>query len=194
MLFLVKRSWRSGMVALGLLTALGVVLRYLLPVVPPLGVSWQALLFGIILFMAIFASDVTVHALLVLLFGVGYRARHRELVTLFKGQSPAAMAVGALLAGVGEELLFRGLGTDLRYVALSAVAFALLHHVRRSLWPFTIWAGYQSCLLSAGVLLTGSLFVAMVAHFLHDLAGFLVFRYLNRTTDAAKNAVARQGR
>jgi membrane protease YdiL (CAAX protease family) len=55
-----------------------------------------------------------------------------------------------------------------------------LHHVRRSLWPFTVWAVFQGLLFGTALHATGVLCVPMVAHFLHDLAGFGIFHYLNR--------------
>jgi membrane protease YdiL (CAAX protease family) len=57
--------------------------------------------------------------------------------------------------------------------------FGLLHHIRASLWPFTLWAIWQGLLLAAGLWCTGELAVTMEAHFLHDLIGFLLFLYLN---------------
>jgi hypothetical protein len=61
----------------------------------------------------------------------------------------------------------------------AAVAFGLLHHVRRSLWPFTPWSIWEGLLLAAGLFYTGNLAATMVGHFLHDVIGFLVFRYVN---------------
>ena len=87
---------------------------------------------------------------------------------------------GAAMAGVGEELVFRGLSTDTIYLTSAAVVFGLLHHVRQSLWPFTLWALYQGFLFAAAISVTGSLFVTMVAHFTHDLAGFLLFHHVNQ--------------
>jgi membrane protease YdiL (CAAX protease family) len=181
MLFLVKRSVRWGLAALLGLVLLGVGLRSVIPDAPPFQPSALGLLGGVGLFLAILTSDILIHGVLCLVLGDRYRARHRELAEVFRTQTVAAMFVGASVAGLGEELVFRGLSFSLAYAAAAAGVFGVLHHVRRSLWVFTPWAAYQSCLLSAGLVLTGSLFATMVAHFLHDLTGFALFRYLNRT-------------
>jgi membrane protease YdiL (CAAX protease family) len=89
------------------------------------------------------------------------------------------------MAGLGEELVFRGLSTDGRYLIASAVAFGLLHHIRRSLWPFTLWAVWEGLLFAAALWYFEALSVTMTAHFLHDLAGFLIFRHLNALKVAA---------
>jgi membrane protease YdiL (CAAX protease family) len=160
--------------------ALGWALRALLGTGAAWGFSEQAVLLGAAVFAVVLASDVLIHGALCLLFGEPYRRRYRALAELFRGQSLAAMLVGAVLAGLGEELLFRGLGTGPLYLGGAAVLFGVLHHIRRSLWPFTVWAAYQGMLLAGALYLTQALCVTVVAHGLHDLAGFLVFRLRNR--------------
>jgi membrane protease YdiL (CAAX protease family) len=179
MLFLLKRRWQTGVAGLVVLASLGVGLRSLLGEGPPVGFSADAVLLGVAVFAVVLCSDVTVHGLLLLAFGERYRRRHRELAEVFRGQSLAAILAGALMAGVGEELVFRGLESGLIYLILAAVVFGLLHHIRASLWPFTPWSIYQGVLLAAALYYTGILAVTMTAHFLHDFAGFLLFRYLN---------------
>jgi membrane protease YdiL (CAAX protease family) len=182
MLFLLKRRWTGGLLGLAVLALVGVGLRRLLGAGPPVVVSLAAALLGAAAFAVVLASDVTLHGLFCLVFGAPYRRRHRELAEVFRGQTTAAILAGAAMAGLGEELVFRGLATGPVYLAVAAVVFGLLHHVRGPLWPFTLWAMWQGLLLGAAVLLTGDLFVSMVAHFLHDLTGFLIFRYLNGRT------------
>jgi membrane protease YdiL (CAAX protease family) len=84
------------------------------------------------------------------------------------------------MAAVGEELVFRGLSLAPAYLIPAAIVFGLLHHIRASLWLFTVWAVYQGLLFAAALYLTQALAVTMTAHFLHDLAGFLLFVRLNR--------------
>jgi membrane protease YdiL (CAAX protease family) len=183
MLFLVKRTWPTGLMALGVLVLLGACLRHFLDNVPPLQLTVPTGFLAVTAFLGLLTSDLLVHGALCLFLGNRYRGRHRELLAVFRGQTPAAMLMGALVAGAGEEPLFRGLSFSLIYAGMAALAFGLLHHIRGSLWPFSLWAAYQSCLLSAALILTGSLIVPMVAHFLHDLSGFVLFRYLNARTD-----------
>jgi membrane protease YdiL (CAAX protease family) len=179
MLFLVKRTWPSALLALVLLTLLALALRPFLPAVTPITLSVHNALIGVAVVVVVLVSDATLHGFFGLLFGERYKQRHRELAAVFRGQSFSAFAAGAALAGVGEELIFRGMSTDLAYLIPSAVVFGLLHHIRRSLWPFTLWAIWEGLLFAVALWYFRDLVVTMVAHFLHDFAGFLIFRYLN---------------
>jgi membrane protease YdiL (CAAX protease family) len=179
MLFLLKRTWAGGLAGLALLAALGLALRHLLSDVPPILPSWQHVLLGVAVVAVVLVSDVSLHGLFCLVFGESYRRRHRELAAVFRGQTLAAILAGAAMAGLGEELVFRGLSKEAPYLIVSAVAFGLLHHVRWSLWPFTAWAVWQGLLFAAALWYFEALSVTMTAHFLHDFAGFLIFRRLN---------------
>src|SRR5262245_14713603 len=107
MLFLLKRHWVSGLVALAVLAGAGLLLRQLFGGVP-ISVSGTTLLLGVAAFLCVLASDVTLHGLFCVAFGDAYRRRHRELAEVFRGQSLAAILAGAAMAGLGEELVFRG--------------------------------------------------------------------------------------
>jgi membrane protease YdiL (CAAX protease family) len=179
MLFLLKRRWQTALAGTAALAALGLGLRLILPGAVPFGFSAEAVLLGVGVFSAVLVSDALLYGLACLTFGEAYRRKHRELTALFRGQTLAAVLVGALLAGVGEELVFRGLSTAPAYLGCGVVVFGALHHIRASLWPFTLWAAYQGLLFAVALSLTGVLAVPMVAHFLHDLAGFLLFAHLN---------------
>jgi membrane protease YdiL (CAAX protease family) len=180
MLFLLKRRWQDSLLALVLLVILGLGLRSLSSARPLLDFSGSSILLGVLLFAGVLFSDGLLHGLVCLTFGESYRRRQRELVNVFRGQSYAAMVLGALMAGAGEELVFRGVSLHPAYLAGGAVVFGLLHHIRRDLWPFTLWAIFQGLLFAGALYLTEALCVPMTAHFLHDLAGFLVFRLLRR--------------
>ncbi|HEX5271931.1 MAG TPA: CPBP family intramembrane glutamic endopeptidase [Gemmataceae bacterium] len=185
MLFLLKRTWPGALAGLAVLAALGLALRHLLADVPPINPSGRNTFVGVAVVGAVLASDVTLHGLFCLVFGERYRVRHRELAAVFRGQTLAAILAGAAMAGLGEELVFRGLSLDPRYLVASAVVFGLLHNVRRALWPFTLWAVWQGLLFAAALWYFGDLWVTMTAHFLHDFSGFLIFRWLNATKGAA---------
>jgi membrane protease YdiL (CAAX protease family) len=180
MLFLLKRNWPTALAALAVLTLLGLGVRSLLNKPTPYAFSLQSVMLGVAVVGMVLASDVTLHGLFLGCFGETYRRRHRELAAEFRGQSLAAIVAGALMAGLGEELVFRGLGTSLVYLISGAIVFGGLHHIRRDLWPFTLWAMWQGFLFAAAIYLTEALCVTMVAHFLHDFTGFLIFRYLIR--------------
>ncbi len=180
MLFLLKRRWQTALGGLVVLAALGLGLRAAAPEPTPVGFSAEHVALGAAVFAGVLCSDATLHGLFLLVFGRPYRRRHRELAEVFRGQRFGAILAGALMAGVGEELVFRGVSTDPVYLGTAAVVFGLLHHIRMSLWPFTLWAVYQGLLFALALHLTQTLTVTMTAHFLHDLAGFLLFAYLNR--------------
>jgi membrane protease YdiL (CAAX protease family) len=179
MLFLLKRTWPTALIALVVLTLISLGLRQTLSAATPITPSVRNVLLGVAVVAVVLLSDGILHGTFCLIFGERYKHRHRELAAVFRGQSLAAIVVGAALAGIGEELTFRGMSTDLAYLLPSAVVFGLLHHIRRSLWPFTLWAIWEGLLFSIAVWYFQDLVVTMVAHFLHDFAGFLIFRYLN---------------
>ncbi len=141
---------------------------------------------------AIGASDALLHGLLLLAFRERYLARYRALVEHFRPQRPREIAAGALLAGLGEEPIFRGvLLQGLMTVAGappaiaiggSALAFGALHAAReRKLWPFAVWAVWEGALLGIAYVASGSLAVTMAAHAAHDAAGFAWFAVQRRT-------------
>jgi membrane protease YdiL (CAAX protease family) len=179
MLFVLKRTWAGGLAGLALLALLGLALRHFLGSAPPIDPSLRNALLGLAVFGGVLASDVSLHGLFCLVFGAAYRRRQRELAEVFRGQGLAAIVAGAAMAGLGEELVFRGLSFAPAYLIGSALAFGALHHVRRSLWPFTAWAVWQGLLFAAALWYFRALSVTMTAHFLHDFAGFLIFRRLN---------------
>jgi membrane protease YdiL (CAAX protease family) len=184
MLFLLKRTWPTALAALAVLAAVGFGLRHFLSDVSPIDPTPGAFLRGLAVVAAVLCSDSLIHGLCWLVFREPYLRRYRELASVFRGQTTAALLAGAGMAGLGEELVFRGLGTGPVYLAGAAVAFGLLHHIRRTLWPFTLWSVLEGLLFALALYLTQNLVVTMTAHFLHDSAGFLIFRYFNRRVPA----------
>jgi membrane protease YdiL (CAAX protease family) len=183
MLFLLKRTTASGLVGLIVLAAIGLTARHFLgDRAVPLAITGPRVLAGFGVCAAVVFSDGLLHGLLGLMFGERYQRRFREMADIFRGQSDAAILTGAAMAGVGEELVFRGLGTAPLYLVTAAILFGLLHHLGRPLWPFTIWSIWEGLLLAGAVSYFGDLAVSMVAHFLHDVIGFLIFRSWNRRT------------
>jgi hypothetical protein len=181
MLFLLKRTVAGGFAGLFVLSALGFGLRFFLgDRVPPLTPSMSGALTGCIVVSVVLLSDGVLHGTLLLTWGEPYRRGYRELASVFRQQSFAAMVIGSLMAATGEELVFRGLSSSPFVLFPAALLFGLLHHIRRSLWGFTLWSIWEGTLFAVAMVWTGDLFVTMVAHFLHDLLGFLAFRWENR--------------
>ncbi len=176
MLFLCKRSVSGSFPVLVVLLGLALLLRRLLGAGPPLTWSPHALGAGLVVFGVMILSDGLLHQGFRLTLGAPYRRRFLELADVFRNQSSAAIVAGALLAGLGEEPFFRGISTDPIILATGAVVFGLMHHIRRRLWLFTLWSIYEGFLLATALYITQDLAVTMMAHFLHDLTGFLIFR------------------
>jgi membrane protease YdiL (CAAX protease family) len=180
MLFLLKRTVAGALVGLLLLGGVGLVLRtWRGAEATPVYVDLSSLLLGVGVCAAVLCSDGLLHGTLTLVGGEAYLRRYRELAALFRGQTVAALLLGALMAGLGEELVFRGLGTGPAYLIVAAVLFGLLHHLGGALTPLTLWFIWEGLLFAGAILLTGNLLVTMVAHFLHDATGFLLFRREN---------------
>lgn len=99
-------------------------------------------------------------------------------IKLFERCSAADLALVSLLAGIGEEMLFRGLlQTWLTTVAgphvailVAAVAFGLAHAISRQ---YVLFATALGIVLGYTYLLTGSLPAAMLAHAVYDFVALL---------------------
>jgi membrane protease YdiL (CAAX protease family) len=181
MFFFLKKTVPRALAALAVLASIGLALRWLARVDLP---SWPSspwpFLTGLAIGGAMLVSDALIHNGLRLAFRESYLRLFHELAGEFRGQSGAAMIAGAAMAGVGEELVFRGWSTSLEVLLALAVSFGLLHYMRWRLWPFTLWSIWEGVLLAMALWWTRELAVTMTAHFLHDVLGFLVFRLENR--------------
>jgi membrane protease YdiL (CAAX protease family) len=132
------------------------------------------------------ASDASIHGLLSSLLPTRYHPAIQSLARTFEDQTPADVIVGGLSAA-SEELLFRG-GVLLAAVALlslptasavliSGAVFGLAHLIpRKRLWPFAIWAAWEGILLGLFYVASGSLGAVALAHAMHDIIGFVIFR------------------
>jgi len=80
----------------------------------------------------------------------------------------------ALLPGLSEELLFRGVmlpafGLNITAVVISSLCFGILHLSGRQHWAYGVWATAVGLLLGYSALATGNLLVPIVAHILTNL-------------------------
>jgi uncharacterized protein len=87
----------------------------------------------------------------------------------------------ALLPGLSEELLFRGvmlpgLGLNLIGVAATSACFGVLHMSGRDQWPYALWATIVGGLLGLSALMTGNLMVPVVAHVVANLGSGIVWK------------------
>ena len=112
-----------------------------------------------------------------------------EVAPLFRGIGPPGLAVLAVLAGLAEEALFRGVAqpwlaglvTPWPAVALTGLAFGLLHPVSLA---YTVLAGLAGAYFGALVVITGNLLVPVVAHAGYDLVALLVLARMKPTGTA----------
>ncbi len=96
------------------------------------------------------------------------------VLPLFRGATPAELVALAVAAGVGEELLFRGVlqpavagwTTPWVGVAIVAALFGAVHWVTR---VYALVAAVVGALFGAIVLVSGSVIPAIVAHALYDM-------------------------
>jgi uncharacterized protein len=102
-----------------------------------------------------------------------------ELAPMLRGCDWADLALVSLAAGVGEEMLFRGIiqdglarwfGPIASLIAVS-VLFGLLHPVS---FAYILLAGVLGVYLGACWLVTGNLLSVIIAHALYDFIALLV--------------------
>lgn len=115
-----------------------------------------------------------------------------EFVPLLAGSSWSDIALIALSAGVGEEMLFRGvvqsaLGSWLGVywgLVLASVLFGLLHPISLPYVVVTTCVGFY---IGLTYLLSGNLLTAIVAHGLYDfvLMAYLLKRHPGEPSDDA---------
>ena len=94
--------------------------------------------------------------------------------------SPTQLAVISVLAGVSEEILFRGFiqGLVAKWngpalaIAVSSVLFGLCHAMTRA---YALIAGLIGAYLGALCVFTGNLLTPIVAHALYDFVALLYF-------------------
>jgi membrane protease YdiL (CAAX protease family) len=109
----------------------------------------------------------------------------RQLIPIFEGMSFWQITILSLMAGIGEELLFRGFlqqwlsgyYTCEIAIGIAAVVFGLLHFATFSYFLLTTVLG---AVFGITYYLTGSLLLIMIWHGIYDL---LVFWVLIRRPD-----------
>lgn len=96
---------------------------------------------------------------------------------LFAEVGPAEVLIIAVAAGVGEELLFRGvLQPEIGIVAASLV-FGLLHMGGRGTLAFGLWVAAMGAALGALAIATDGLAASIVAHAVYDAAAIAYLRW-----------------
>lgn len=170
--------FQSGIGVIGLLA----ILIFGIPVLLVGPGLWPSLLFGAL------GATLTYAALLLLtrvpgLFPENLERQMQGLYDFASGYSPIVLVLLSLLAGVGEELLFRGAiqgwlmaHTDpLTAVLAASVLFGLVHYI--SFTYFLVATGL-GLILGTAYLLSESLALVMIWHALYDMiALFCLLRF-----------------
>jgi membrane protease YdiL (CAAX protease family) len=112
---------------------------------------------------------------------------------LFRACTVADLALIALLAGLGEELLFRGLLQEglagwlgpWPALAAASVLFGLLHPMTPAYAVLAVLAGVY---LGWLYLATGNLLVPVLAHALYDLIAFVYLLHMPGASDEGEAA------
>jgi membrane protease YdiL (CAAX protease family) len=119
------------------------------------------------------------------------------LAPLFSGASWTQLLILCILAGMGEEMLFRGViqqgladaigGREgiVTGVAIASITFGLAHAATRA---YAIVAGLVGLYLGGVLLLSGNLLVSVVAHALYDVGAFVYLFRVDRTDDKTPGA------
>ena len=115
-----------------------------------------------------------------------------QLGPLLASRSSVELAVLATLAGLAEEILFRGVLQvglarvlpDAAALVLASMAFGLAHFITRA---YALLAGMAGLYLGSLFLAQGNLLVPIVAHALYDFVAltYLVRRYRARDEAAS---------
>jgi uncharacterized protein len=147
---------------------------------PPVFFSWQHLLIGLGLGVAIILASNLVYRIW---------PEYRESADFYLSQIitplvwPDLIWLG-LLPGLSEELLFRGvivggLGYDVLGLLGAALCFGLLHMSSLKQWPYALWAGIVGMALGCGLIATDNLLVPIVAHIFCNLCSASFWKWRN---------------
>lgn len=99
------------------------------------------------------------------------------IVPLFARIGARAAVIVGLAAGVGEELLFRGVLQPLVGLPLASLLFGAAHVAGREMVGFGVWAACMGAVLGALMAGTGGLLAPVVAHGVYDA---LALTYIRR--------------
>lgn len=131
-----------------------------------------------------------------LLLARGVRAAERldELITpVFARSGVFDLLLIALMAGIGEELLFRGVIMPELGIAASGILFGLMHFAGRDLWFYTVWAVVIGIFFGNLYQWTGNLLVPIAVHAAYDFVALLYIRF-QRAPVVAWEDVKKEGR
>lgn len=113
------------------------------------------------------------------------RRLYRELLyPLFRASTPIEIVVISVLAGVGEEVLFRGAMQPELGLIITSLVFGLFHVGGRLTVALGIWAACTGALLGWLAIATGGLLAPIVAHMIYDALAISYLRWGPALPDA----------
>ena len=106
------------------------------------------------------------------------RRLYRELLfPLFRASTPIEILVISIVAGVGEEVLFRGAMQPEWGLIVTSLVFGLFHVGGRLTVTLGIWAACTGALLGWLAIATGGLLAPIVAHMVYDALALSYLRW-----------------
>lgn len=111
-----------------------------------------------------------------------YAFLEEDIFPVVRGASLAELVVGASMAGLAEELFFRGVLQPRIGLFGANVVFGILHGPSRGLLPLAVWAGVAGYVLGLLYDATGNLALPTLVHALYDLVALLYVRYFWRVS------------
>ncbi|UCH80600.1 MAG: CPBP family intramembrane metalloprotease [Nitrospiraceae bacterium] len=103
-----------------------------------------------------------------------------EVGAIFRNSGLNDLVVISLLAGVGEELLFRGV-IQVRFgIVFASVLFGVLHFVSPA---YAIVTAIMGLYLGIIFHISGGLLAPVIIHFLYDLAALVYLKYYVKTEE-----------
>ncbi len=121
------------------------------------------------------------------------------LIPMFRGATWPQLVLISALAGLGEEMLFRGLiqhglaeaiggsAGILIGIAIGSLTFGLAHAATRT---YAIVAGLVGLYLGGVYVLSGNLLAPIIAHAMYDIGAFVYLFRLNAAEEAAATIAA----
>jgi membrane protease YdiL (CAAX protease family) len=87
------------------------------------------------------------------------------------------IVVISMLAGLGEELLFRGVLQPLIGLPLASLIFGAVHVGGRTFIGYGVWAACIGAVFGWLMMVTGGLLAPIVAHAVYDMLALAYVRY-----------------
>jgi membrane protease YdiL (CAAX protease family) len=110
-----------------------------------------------------------------------------EVFPIFRGASTVELSLLSALAGLGEEVFFRGVLQSETGLVPASLLFGLAHGPTPPLAGLAAWAAAMGLALGGLYLWSGSLAVAILVHAAYDLAALVYLRRLKAAEELRPN-------